>query len=324
MAGKKAPSFPFFVSYGAEEYFLDVDIEKAKVKWRDRSITVLDGEVLSGEDIVSICETRTFDDTPRLIVLDNANKVKADKHLKAYVGEKDVEDLRVILVIVYRGDTLPDVWSAAGKKGRVIEHKKLKTWDNNNEVLKWIPKEADDLGIMLDKEVSESIYKCLGSDLRKISNELKKLSILVGSGGLVTQKILKEVIVPIMPVEPYQVADAVGRKECKTALNTLSSLYKSMGEDAAIVVVSSLMRLIEKLTVARYMVDNGVSEEELPGRLDMHPYRFRTHFNPMVKRFTLQELLSAMGKICKLDADVKGSSRSKRTLLELTIISIIQ
>jgi DNA polymerase III delta subunit len=42
----------------------------------------------------------------------------------------------------------------------------------------------------------------------------------------------------------------------------------------------------------------------------------------MVKRHNQSALIGSMKKLRKLDEDVKGSSRSKRTLVELAILSI--
>jgi DNA polymerase-3 subunit delta len=323
MAEKRASLSPFTVSYGAEGYFLDQDLALAR-SWPDRYIVLLDGEDVSPSELVSICESNTFDGSDRLVILDNAHKVKGDKVLKAYVDEKDPADVSVILVAICRSDTLPDIWAAAAKKGRLVEHKKLKTWDNNNEVIKWIPSEAKRRGITLDKDVPEMLYKFVGNDLHKIANELQKLAIFVGKGGKATVAQLKVVAVPVLPADPYQVVEAALRKDRGAAMNALSFLYRSMGDEANVILTVSLMRQIEKLVIARQLFDKKMPEDEIASAIEMHAYRFRNFFLPVIKQHSLASLLQHMERLCRLESDVKGAAKSKRTLVELAVLSITQ
>jgi DNA polymerase-3 subunit delta len=322
--GEKKPALsPFTIVYGSENFFLDQDLARARA-WPDRYVVLLDGEDVSTTEIVSICESNTFDGSDRVVIIDNADKVKGDKILKAYIDTKDPADASVVVVAICRDEKLPDVWAAAAKKGRLVQHKKLKTWDNNNEVIKWIPVEAKHLGVTLDKDVAETLYKFVGNDLHKISNELKKLVILVGKGGKVTVAQLKSVAVPVLPADPYQVVEAALRKDRPAAMNALSFLYRNMGEEASIIVTVSLMRQIEKLVVARQLFDKKTPEDEIASTIEMHAFRFRNFFLPIIKRHSLASLLQQMERLCKLESDVKGPSRSKRTLVELAVLSITQ
>lgn len=322
--GEKKPSLsPFTVIYGGENYFLDLDLERARA-WPDRYVVLLDGEDVSPSEIVGVCETRCFDERDRVVVIDNAHKVKADKVIKQFVEDKAADDVSVIVVAVCRSDSVPEIWGAAAKKGRLVQHKKLKTWENNNEVVKWIPEEAKRLGIKLDKGVAEMLYKFVGNDLHKIANELRKLAILVGKGGTATVTQLKSVAVPVLPADPYQVVEAALRKDEAAAMNALSFFYRNVGDEASIIISTSLMRQVEKLAVARQLIDKGTPEDEVASRLEMHAFRFRNYFLPMVKQHSLPSILEAMGRLCRLDADVKGPSRSKRTLVELAVLSIIR
>jgi DNA polymerase-3 subunit delta len=318
--GEKKPSLsPFTVMYGGEDYFLDCDLEKARA-WPGRYVVLLDGDSVNAVEIVNVCETRCFDERDRVVIVDNANKVKADKTLKQYIDDKAPSDVSVILVAICRGDSVPEVWGGAAKKGRLVQHKKLKTWENNNEVIKWIPEEAKRLGISLDKGVADMLYKFVGADLHKITNELRKLTILVGKGGKATIDQLKSVAVPVMPADPFQIVEATLRKDEASAMNAISLFYRNTGDEASIIISTSLMRQVEKLAVARQLLDKGTPEDEVASRIEMHAFRFRNFFLPMVKRHSLP----SMQRLCKLDADVKGPSRSKRTLVELAVLSIIR
>lgn len=319
MSKRKAQ--PFVVSFGEEEFFLDADLARAKA-WRGRSRRLLDGSTCTAADIVSACESFSLDGQDMVVILDNAQDVKADKALKRYVKERDPEDVSTILFVVYRGAKLPEVWAEAAKKGRVAEHPKLKTYESNNEVVKWMPVYAKHLGVRLGDGVAELLFKGLGSDLYKLAGELAKLTILVGEGNKVEVEHVRKVVAPTFPVEPSQVAEAAFKKDTKGALNAVALLYKAMGDDAAVPILASLMRQAEKLTLARHMLDQEYSEDDVATLLGYNPWWCRTFFLPIARKHDMATLVQTMGRLSRLDADVKGPSPCKRTLLELAVISI--
>ncbi len=318
---KTSASVPFVVSFGSEPYFLDKDLERGR-HWPGRSVITIDGDGTTDTELVSVCETGSFDGGPRVVVVDEANKIKGDKALRAYIEEKDPKDDTTVLVAIIRSEKLSALWASAAKKGRVVEHKKLKTWDTNNEVIKWAEAEARKLDLTLDKGISDVLFQYLGGDLYRISSDLRKMLLLVGKGGKVTMDHVKLTISPSMSAEPFQVAEAAIAKDLKRAMNLLSVVYKTMGDGASVPVSFSLQRQVEKMVVARQLLDRGTSEEDMAQLLDMHAYRFKNFFLPHVKKHRLTDLIRHMDLLCRLDVDVKGPARSKRTHVELAVISI--
>ena len=223
---------------------------------------------------------------------------------------------------ILRSEKCSEVWATAAKKGKLFEYKKLKTWDTNNEVVKWLEAEARRMGLMLDPGVSEAMYSLLGRDLYRISGELRKLLLLVGKEQKATTQHLKLVVAPAMTATPFQVADAAGNKDARQAMNFLSTVYRTMGDEANVPLASALMWQIEKLVVVRSLLDRGMSEDDVAVAIGMHPYRFKQGLLPQVRKHRLGDLVGMMGRLCRLDVDVKGSARSKRTLVELTVLSV--
>lgn len=315
----KASIQPFIVSFGAEDYFLDRDLVRAR-GWKNRTVFQVDGGDMTDAELVSLCETVGLDFAERIVIVDDAQKVKGEKELKAYIDARDPTDGSTVLVAIIRGEKLPDVWARAAKKGKLFEHKKLKTFESNNEVVKWIGSEALRLELGLDKGVAEFLFQMVGGDLYKIANELQKLQLLVGKGHKVTLAHLKLVLAPSPTAEPWQVAEAVVEKDRKKALNLLSVVYRTMGEEAHVPLAFSLIKQVEKLLVARSLLDQRASEDEIAVAVGMHPWRCKTHFIPQVKKHTLGGLISCLGDLRRLDADVKGPARSKRTRVELAVL----
>ncbi len=321
MATASPASKPFVVVFGGEDYLLDRERIRAR-SWTGRQVVTVDGDGLADHELVEICRTGTFDESLRVVILDEANKIKGDKALKAYIKEKDENDTTTILVAIVRSDKLPEVWAQAGKKGRVIERPKLKTYDRNNEVVKWCGEEAKRVGIRLGKGVDEALFAFIGHNLGALAGEIGKLALLVGRGNEASVEHLKLVLAPSPSAEAWQVAEAVADKDFRRAMNLLSTLYKSEGDDANVPIAYALMKQIEKLMTARYMLDAKMTEDEMASALGMHPFRFKNALLPMVRKHEMRDLIRHMKKLALLDAGVKGSTRSKRTLVELAVLSI--
>jgi DNA polymerase III delta subunit len=54
----------------------------------------------------------------------------------------------------------------------------------------------------------------------------------------------------------------------------------------------------------------------------MHEFACKTNLIPVAQKHTVKVLLGHMNQLCKLDAQVKGAARSKRTLVELAVLSL--
>ncbi len=321
MATKTKVPDSFVVSFGAEDYFLDRDLEKARA-WKDRQVVLVSGEDVKEAEFVGLCETGNLDGTPRVVILDDAQKLKGDKALKSYIAAREPHDNGTVVVAIVRSEKCPAVWNDAAKKGRLIEHKKLKTWDSNNEVVKWIENEARRQGLVLDNGISDTLFQYVGSNLYRLSNELTKLALLVGPNGKVGIEQVALVIAKSQTAEPYQVAEAAFAKDARRAMNTLSTVYRTMGDDAHVPITFSLIRQTEKFVLARSLIDRQTPEDEIATALEMNPWRFKTQFLPVVQRHRLPDLVRLMGRLRKLDVDVKSSAKSKRTLVELAVMSI--
>lgn len=317
---------PFIASFGEEDFFLDRDYNQFRDQ-PNRTVVALDGLTISDEELVSICSTMVVDlddpaaSKPRIVVVDNAQKLKADKALKAYAESKTKKDLDCVLALIVRSEKLASSWVKLGDKITVREFKKLKTWDNNNEVVKWIQEEADSLKLKVDQRIAGAMFSIAGADLYRLSSELRKLSILVGS-GTVTENHLKAVMVPGSTVEPWTVAEAAFEKNVKKALNAISQLFRYSSDEPAIPVLYALMKQAEKLFVTRNLLDRGLSEDDVAGRLGMHPYRFKMSLLPLAGKHTTSSLSRLMQNLCRLDVELKRTSQSKRTLLELAVIDL--
>jgi DNA polymerase III delta subunit len=311
---------PVVVSFGDEDYFLDQDLASFR-KQPDRSVVLTEGdEFKKDHELVSLCQTHTSEAKPRVVIVDNAQDLKPEKAMKAYLEGLSAKDLYVVLALVFRTPKLPVFWSKLADKVTIFERKKLKTYETNNEVVKWIETEIKVQGLKGDSRIANVIYMGTGPDLYRASNEIQKLKMLVGSGGTITIEHLQSILTIGSTVDVWQVVDSAANKDSKKAANLMSSLYKHSSEDPSILLAYSLMKQAERMYIACSMLSKGASEEDIAARVAMHPWRCKTFFMPMVRKHTTGSLSRTMQDLCKLDVEIKRTSHSKRTLIELAVL----
>lgn len=318
---------PAVLSFGEEDFFLDRDIESLR-KYPGREVTFLDGADVTDDEVVSACTTLSIDFEnptnirPRLVIVDNVTKVKGDKRLKEYLSSKQKNDTHSVLAAIARTDKAPALWSKLDR-GIVLmrEHKKLKTWEDNNEVAKWAVDEAKRLGFSLDLKCATSLFQLSGGDLHRISNELGKLRLLVGAGGTADINKIAMVASRSAGMEPWDVVDAALAKDKKRALNGLNLLYRFASEDPSILLLASLMKGVERVFIAATMLSKGRSADEVAVRLSMHPFRFQKTVKVQASKHSVDSLARVMQKLSKLDVELKSTSH-RRTLVELAVLDL--
>lgn len=287
----------------------------------DRSTILLDGEGLDDHELVGICETPSFDGGDRVVVVDNANKVKGTKALTTYIEGKNPQDDSVVLAAIIRTSKISKVWALAASKGLVAEYAKLKPWQEKEQIAS-IVAEAKRLKLELASEIPGLFIRHVGYDLRQIVNELSKLVYIVGEGGTVEVKHLALVLTRMYPASPWDVADAAAAGNPRKAMTLLSYLYKHMGEGASVPITIGLQSLVLKLIITRQLMDLGEPTSVMAIRLDMHEFPLKKNILPLARRHTVDKLLKQMVELCRLETQVKGSARSKRTRVELAVLSL--
>ena len=318
MAADTRPG-PFRVLYGDEDHLLNLALNEVQSSGT-REIFRFDGDGLDANELVSFCESRTSG--LRGVIVDEAQKIKSGDALLKFIEDRNPNDKSVFLLFVFRTDTLKEAWAkAAVDRGRVVRHVKPKPWETNKQIAR-IHDEAKRVGVQLGDGVPELLLKFLGYDLSLIANELQKAAYLVGDKKVVGKDAILSLIPQIFPTQPHEVAEAAASKRPKQAMTLLGFVYRNMGDGASIPITYSLMRLVEKLLIARNLSDVGASTVEVSERLGMNEYAYKMNLLPLVRRHTVSRLANQMKILCKLDALVKGSASSKRTHVELAVLSL--
>lgn len=323
MSSKKFVAINVF--YGDESYLLDRAKEKA-LAWPDREVTALEGKDTTEGDIVSAMDEFSYDSSERVVLVDNAEKVKLTKYFTKYLNDRYPEgqpqDPSTSLVAIVRGP-LPKTWSNPAAKGRAFVYSKFKPWEEA-KIQKRVNDEAQLLGLTVDPAAFSMLYKVYREDTGRIVNELNKMAFIVGTDKVVTKELVQKVCSKQIPVMPWDISDAAGKKSKRKALTLAGLMFKYEGDNAAVPIVAALMRHVEKLIVARFLLDKGQTPKEIAGAINMAPFVYEKNFAAVVRKHSTDGLRLQMKKLCELETRVKSQAPSKRTLVDLAILSLAE
>ena len=316
----RPPRVPFLVSYGAEDFLLDRDIERAR-SWPKREVFLVDGEDINELELISRIEAASYEG-PRTIILDNAQKVKLSKVMKGFIDERSKTDTATILLAVVRSEKLLVGWSQVAEKGETHEARKFKPWQVD-DITRWIETEAARYSITLAPEVAGILLRWVDVDLYRLSSEVRKLATYVGQGGTVKKEMLELVVSKTPGATHFQVAEATIAKKPQVAINTFSILYKNEGNECLVPTTNALMKQVERALIVRRSLDRGVDPDIVAASVGLDAKKFPyKQLADAARKHTVGALIRHMSQLCKLDVDVKGAASSKRTLVELAVLAI--
>jgi DNA polymerase III delta subunit len=287
-------------------------------------VVLLDGEDIKELELISLLEDTPMDG-PRTFILDNAQKMKTTKHFKAFIDAR-ASSSGVILFAVVRNEKLPEIWSYVsqlpGKCTPARAHQKFKPWEID-KVIDWINEQASRYNKTMSKDAAKALIAAVSIDLYRLSNEVRKLALLVGSEPVIANDQLALIVSRSRTATQFDVAEATISKNTKWAMNAFSILYRNDGEESFVPMVGALMKQVERTFVARNMLDRGVPEDELAASVGLRPGTIPLRkLLEQARKHTPKYLSRHMSRLSKLDVHVKGSARSKRTLMELAILAI--
>lgn len=201
----------------------------------------------------------------------------------------------------------------------VYDFPTLKTYSNNNEVVKWIIKEGNKLNIDLSR-VATALFINSGKSLRKLYSEMKKLAVVTPPGTAVTPEIAKSLLCFSAELTPKDVIESICEGNTIKALAYHDKLQKYADETGWI--LAYMQRHVMQFLKMELYLKNGAAKDDLAGIMDVHPYMFKQAYEPRLGLWTIDSLKSSLQTLCDLDIANKRGLESATFGLEAEIIRL--
>ena len=202
---------------------------------------------------------------------------------------------------------------------RAIRFPKLKTYSENNEVIKWILKEGDRCNIDLTRVAGALFVNC-GSSLRKLATEIDKLALVSPKGGIVSPETVRSLLCFSAELSPREIIDAICDGHTAKAIALLDKLQERNDETGWI--IAFMQRHVLQQIRFELIAEQKIPDDRATAILDVHPYVLHKMYITRRGLWTKQSLQKSIKVLCDLDIAHKRGSYWARIGLELEIIRL--
>ena len=179
---------------------------------------------------------------------------------------------------------------------------------------RWIRNRAAEKGAKVTPGAIRLLSQHIGSDLWAIDNELEKLT-LYAVGRSVEDKDVRELVSQTREASIFSAVDALLDGRIPLAMRLLHQL-RSEGAEFPYV-VTMVARQLRLVTLAREMIDGGLTESEIGDRLRLtHSFALRRTVN-QARKHSWRSLESLYERLMEADLAVKQGRLEQDVALEL-------
>lgn len=330
----------FYVFYGEEEFRRSEEVarfreEIARDGMGDLNISVFDGRSVDLGELINACSAVPFLTERRLIIVENL--LRRLEGVAAGNGEQapptsDRRELaeRLCAFLPHLPDTTRLVFVEQGKLGKrnpvlrlAAEHEKgyVKEYAplNGPPLQAWIRWRASTYDVGITPRAVELLVAAVGNDLRRIDQELGKLSAYAAYGRDITEEDVRALVSADVEEDIFALVDSLGHRQGAEAMRLLRRALEARANE--LYLLSMIARQVRLLLAARDLAERGVPSAEIQRRLRLHPYVARK-LQPQVGRFTLEELDAMHRRIVAADGEIKTGRIEPALALELLVLDI--
>jgi DNA polymerase-3 subunit delta len=312
---------PVYILLGDQDLLRDLaarKLQKAVVGENPSpfSFERFDGEI-EGKDasrIVMAANTLPLLGGRRLVLVKRASALlEGDPSLQVYLESPNPATV-LVLDVEKKPDARRKGMKDLEKKVAIVACDAPKPW----ELEDWVDEEARARGLKLGRDEIRYLVTETGSDLRRLSNELEKLS-LYASGDRLDLETVAEVLGRGRAQSVFNFIDAVAMGDGGSALRQLGRLLEE-GE-APLRVLALLDRLVGQLRIAKDVQTSGKRDANLPGLLGAPPAAARA-IADRARRLDREFLTKAVLALADTDRLLKSSRLPHDVVMEGLVLTL--
>ena len=318
---KQGALSPLYLFFGEEEYLIaeavDLIVNAAvDPSSRDFNFNTVYCKGASGNEIVNLCQTLPFMAERRVVIAREIEALKAADvdELAAYLQDPSPSTCLVMVANQPRFEKKA-VMGPVEKHGAVVRF----FAPLDREMPGWIENWVRRRGSSIQRDAVQYVWQTLGNDLQAINNELEKAVIYVKDRKTISYDDVKHVVGNFRDYTPFDLADALGKKDREAAFRILSRLIQE-GE-SPVGLLGSISWNFRRLMNAKAMEAAGAGIEDIKKK---HRVIFHqaAAFQAQLRSYTLGELEAAIEVLLNADRSLKSGGLNGKLILERMILQL--
>ena len=295
---------PIYFLTGEEPYFIDMisdTIENEALDEADRAFNqiVLYGRDVDVETIANHARSFPMMGERMVVIVKEAQDVKDLEKFEAYLDTIPETTLLVFIYKYKKFDKRKTLAKKIDKKGVWFESKKL--YDSN--IPGWIQNYLKAEGYSITPKATQMLADFLGTDLHKIANELKKLTIALPKSKSIDDADVERNIGISKDFNVFELQNAIGNRDVLKA-NRIVNYFGDNGKDNPLLVTAiTLYGYFTKLIKLHCTQDK--SQGNLASVLGVNPYFVRDYL-AAARNYSLGDCIRNVSILREFDMKSKG------------------
>ena len=294
---------PIYFLTGDEPYFIDMisdTIENEALDEADRAFNqiVLYGRDVDVETIANHARSFPMMGDRMVVIVKEAQDVKDLENFEAYLDSIPVTTLLVFAYKYKKFDKRKTLARKIDKKGVWFESKKL--YDSN--MPSWIQNYLKAEGYSITPKATQMLADFLGTDLHKIANELKKLTIALPKNKSINDEDVERNIGISKDYNVFELQNAIGNRDVLKA-NRIVNHFGESKDNPLLVTAISLYGYFTKILKVHLTTDK--SQGNLASVLGVAPY-FVKDYLTAARNYSPQICIRNISVLREFDMKSKG------------------
>lgn len=304
-----------YLLFGGEDYL--------KKLYRDKLTTAIIGDKSSmnysyyeGNDlnlvpITEVVNTLPFFNDKRLVVIENSKLFKNQNEFSSVL--KKMPDSTIVVFVESEVDKRNKLYKFVKDNGTISEMTGL---DETNLKL-FVVSLLEQAGKKITANTVSYFIDKTGSDMINIQNEVEKLIGYTSNRDLVTREDIDEVVTTQITGKIFQMIDAIGSKDQKTALDLYYDLLSVREKPMSILFL--IIRHFNILLQVKSLATKGAAKSEIAEKVGIPPFAVNK-YQSQGRNFTSKGLIFAIEYGTDIEEKVKSGLMVDQIGVEILII----
>ncbi len=183
----------------------------------------------------------------------------------------------------------------------------------------WAEQVISRRGYRISRTSLKKLVELAGSDFDALQVEIEKLTLYAGADNSIPDSVLDALVRESKEHDAFELTDALGRRDGKTALRVLGTLLEA-GEKPEMI-VGAIVWTFRNLLMVQELLTSGKSTAQIQSVLRLHPYSLEKLLRQarFLDNGTVRRLY---GRLAAVDLQLKSSGNDGRMILENLICSL--
>ena len=332
---KKREFAPVYLLFGAETYLRDLaaktigDLALANSSLREFNEiehSLNDSKI---NYAISDAEQLPMVDARRVVKITNV-RVSANSN-KDNLKEEDEEILSRYLsrpaetsIVIFVADELDKrrkISKLLLEKSVSVEFGELK----DVELIKWASDKLKELNTEADQRALNLLVALVGNNVRRLTNEIEKLSIAALPDKLITSELVESLVPNSRGISNFDLTDYLLAGDKRRALQTLKKILDDGAEP--LMILGLISYNFRRLFLSKELMRQGVDRKEVARVMKLH-WSKQEDFLATARRADAKTLSAVMQKLADTDLAIKtskggGGNVGSRLQLEMLVCELV-